>query len=143
VKKKPITITKKPVVNKKNIVLFPKGPDPVKGVFKIEFGVVVNLPHGVIARYKIIPTDTEKYKDMVRDLKPSFGRKFSLVPGIQSMFVVPVATDCLEYALSVDNNKAKSYFDSAMYFKVKKDSVISINFLKAILKTHIARFHQF
>ena len=143
-KKKPsIKVTKKPVEAKNNIVLFPKGPSPVKGVFDLEFGALVSLPTNVIARYKIVPKDTQKYKDMVRDLKPSFGRKFSLIPGINSMFIVPKATDCLEYAVSVDIDKAKSYFDSAVYFKLKEDSIMSMDFIKSILKAHINRFHQF
>jgi len=144
VKKKPsIKVTKKPVDFKNNIVLFPKGPSPVKGVFDLEFGALVSLPTNVVARYKIVPKDTQKYKDMVRDLKPSFGRKFSLIPGINSMFTVPKATDCLEYAVSVDIDKAKSYFDSAVYFKLKEDSIMSMDFIKSILKAHINRFHQF
>ena len=143
-KKKPsMKVTKKPVYFKDNIVLFPKGPSPVKGVFDLEFGALVNLPTSVIARYKIVPKESEKYKDMVRDLKPSFGRNFSLIPGIRSMFTVPKATNCLEYAISVDLDKAKSYFDSAVYFKLKEDSIISMDFLKSILKAHINRFHQF
>ena len=143
-KKKPdIKITQKPVETKNNIVLFPKGPSPVKGVFDLEFGALVSLPTNVVARYKIVPKDTQKYKDMVRDLKPSFGRKFSLIPGINSMFIVPKATDCLEYAVSVDIDKAKSYFDSAVYFKLKEDSIMSMDFIKSILKAHINRFHQF
>ena len=144
--KPPIKVTKKPVSNKQNIVLFPKGPSPVKGVFDVEFGAVINLPTNVVARYKILPKNSEKYKELVRSLKPSFGRKFSLIPGVQSMFVVPKATDCLEYAISIDNSKAQSYFDTAVYFKLNKtnkESIISMDFLKAILKTHISRFHQF
>jgi len=144
VKKKPsIKVTKKPIEFKNNIVLFPKGPSPVKGVFDLEFGALVSLPTNVVARYKIVPKDTQRYKDMVRDLKPSFGRKFSLIPGINSMFIVPKATDCLEYAVSVDIDKAKSYFDSAVYFKLKEDSIMSMDFIKSILKAHINRFHQF
>jgi len=144
VKKKPsIKVTKKPIEFKNNIVLFPKGPSPVKGVFDLEFGALVSLPTNVVARYKIVPKDTQRYKDMVRDLKPSFGRKFSLIPGIKSMFIVPKATDCLEYAVSVDIDKAKSYFDSAVYFKLKEDSIMSMDFIKSILKAHINRFHQF
>lgn len=143
-KKKPsIKVTKKPIEFKNNIVLFPKGPSPVKGVFDLEFGALVSLPTNVVARYKIVPKDTQRYKDMVRDLKPSFGRKFSLIPGINSMFIVPKATDCLEYAVSVDIDKAKSYFDSAVYFKLKEDSIMSMDFIKSILKAHINRFHQF
>ena len=143
-KKKPsIKVTQKPVYFRDNIVLFPKGPSPVKGVFDLEFGALVNLPKSVIARYKIVPKEPEKYKDMVRDLKPSFGRNFSLIPGIKSMFTVPKATNCLEYAVAVDLEKAKSYFDSAIYFKLKEDSIISMDFLKSILKAHINRFHQF
>jgi hypothetical protein len=142
-KKQEIKITQKPVDFKNNIVLFPKGPSPVKGIFDLEFGALVNLPTSVVARYKVIPKDAEKYKDMVRDLKPSFGRNFSLIPGIRSMFTVPKATDCLEYAVSVDIDKAKSYFDSAMYFKLKEESIMSMDFIKSILKAHINLFHQF
>jgi len=136
------SIAKKPNKNT-TYVLFPKGPSPVKGVFDIEFGALVTMPKHVIARYKIIPKDVPKYKDMVRDLQPSFGRNFSVVVGIKSMFVVPKATDCLEYAVCMDAEKAKTYFSSAVDLKLNRESVISEDFIKAILKTHIARFHKF
>ncbi len=143
-KNKPaVKVTKKPVQSKDNVILFPKGPSLVKGVFDLEFGAIVNPPNAVVARYKVIPKDTIRYKDMVRDLKPSFGRKFCLIPGIQSMFIVPKSTDCLEYVVSIDMGKAKSYFDSAMYFKIKQGSIISMDFIKSILKAHINRFHKF
>lgn len=135
-------IAKKPNKNTA-YVLFPKGPSPVKGVFDIEFGALVTMPKHIIARYKIIPKDITKYKDMVRDLQPSFGRNFSVVVGIKSMFVVPKATDCLEYAVCVDTDKADSYFSSAVDLKLDRESVISEDFVKAILKTHISRFHNF
>ena len=136
------TIAKKPN-DKTTYVLFPKGPSPVKGVFDIEFGALVTMPNCIVARYKIIPKDIPKYKDMVRDLKPSFGRNFSVIVGIKSMFVVPKSTDCLEYAVCIDGNKAKTYFSSAVDLSLKRDSVLSDDFIKAILKTHIARFHKF
>lgn len=137
------TVTNKPVKSKSNIVLFPKGPSPVKGVFDIEFGALVNLPSCVVARYKVLPTDSNKYKDMVRDLKPGFGRNFSIIPGIKSVFVVPRATNCLEYAITVDVDKAQTYFQTAVDLKSKDESVLSIDFIKNLMKVHIARFHKF
>ena len=66
-KKKPvIKVTKKLVYFKDNIVSFPKGPSPVKGVFDLEFGAY-EFTHKCYL-YKIVPKESEKYKDMVRDL---------------------------------------------------------------------------
>ena len=136
------SIPNKPI-SPNTLVLFPKGPSPVKGVFDLEFGALVNNPKTVVARYKILPKDSSRYADMVRDLKPCFGRYFSIIPGIKTMFAVPKSTDCLEYAVYIDSNKANSYFNSARAIDPKRKSAVSMDFIKSMMKTHIARFHKF
>jgi hypothetical protein len=135
-------IPNKPI-SSNTLVLFPKGPEPIKGVFEIEFGALVNMPKCIVARYRIIPKEKGLYSDMVRDLKPSFNRNFSIIPGIKSSFVVPKATDCLEYAIYVDYDKAKSYFNSVQQLGFSRDTAISMDLIKGIMKTHISRFHKF
>ena len=125
------------------MVLFPKGPAPIKGVFSLEFGSIVNQKNSVVARYKMIPINEISYKDMVQSLKPSFGRGFSLIPGITSVFFVPPATNCLEYTVSIGNRVAMAYFQTAKDLNIKTPSIISIDLIKGIIKSHIARFHQF
>ena len=124
---------------KKTLVLFPKGPIIVKGIFEIAFDKVMPRKNSVIARYSVIPKKKNEYKEMVSRLKPFMGKNFCIIPGMRSSFVVPKETDCLEYAIAIDYDRANAYFNSAKELKVSTPSIMSDNIIKGLIKSHLAK----
>ena len=121
------------------MVLFPKGPIKVKGIFEIEFASVIPRKNSVIARYHIVPKKQEEYKQIVSQLKPYLGKNFCIIPGLRSSFIVPKESNCVEYAIAVDYDRANAYFQTAKDLKLKTPSIMSNHIIKGLVKSHLAK----
>jgi hypothetical protein len=130
---------KKVSKDNRTIVLFPKGETQVADFLSIDFGEV-NLGKKVaIGRYPLSATDQLRFKDLESQIKPFLQKNLVLIPGIKTAFVHPKSSNKLEFAIAIDYEKSKSFFTSAKELHLRSESVLSMDIVKMLLKTHLLR----
>lgn len=103
----------------------------------IDFGKVNQHEKFVIGRYPLIGLDADRFEDFKKNIQPYLKKNLGIIPGIRSAFVNP--NDNLEFAVAIDYDKSESLFQSAREMKWRKESVLSMDFIKVLIKAHIQR----
>ena len=120
------------------MVLFPKGPLPVSKIFQLNFHGIMKGKKSVIGRYSLVPLNNPTYQTFVREIKPWLNRNYSVVPGTRTAFVLPKSSNVLEFAVAIDYDKAKTFFQSATELKLRGE-ILPIEFIRLLLKTQLEK----
>lgn len=125
-------------MQKKTVILFPKGKTPVLGTFSIDFYDVAMGKKAVTGRYPIQDiANNDTYRDMLDSMKDKFKKSTMIVPGIRTRLVKTENGN--EFIVSVDYDKAKSLFFSAEQLNWKSESILSMEQIRMLIKAHLKR----
>ena len=124
---------------KRKIVLFPKGKTQVSDFLSIDFGEVSLGKKVAIGRYPLESDKEGQFSDLQKQIKPFLQKNLVLIPGIKTAFIKPKATNKVEFAIAVDYDKAKTFFQTAEELQLRSDSILSMDIIKMLFKTHLLR----
>lgn len=119
------------------IVLFPKGKTSVSDWLTIDFAEVNLGKKCAIGRYPLDSSNDIQFSDLKKQIKPILQKNLSLIPGIKTAFVHPKSSNRLEFAVAIEYDKSKSFFQTAEDLKLKTESVLSMPIIKNLMKTHL------
>lgn len=119
------------------IVLFPKGRTNIADWLTIDFSEVSLGKKSAIGRYPLNSTNEIQFADLKKQIQPLLQKNLTLIPGIKTAFVHPKSSNQLEFAIAIDYDKTKSFFQTAEDLKLRTDSILSMPIIKNLMKTHL------